>query len=94
MLHERGEALTVELLEQQQQQATASGSAPRPLAGSLLVLGDHQGFTVEEEEIMEALGGVKASVSPLPLLASQCIVLLHNVLDAAAVMSSEAREIK
>ena len=64
MLHERGEALTGELLEQQQQQhATASGSSARPLAGSLLVLGDR----VRTQSL--AVGGVCIDEAHLQLTA-------------------------
>ena len=70
--HELGAPLSHELLE------AACGGAP----STLLVLGDHQGFTVEEERIFEQLGGVRTSMSPVPLLASHCIVLAHAVLDA------------
>ena len=50
---------------------------------SLLVLGDHVGFRREEEACFAKMGGVRASVSPVPLLASHCIVLAHAVLDQA-----------
>ena len=46
-----------------------------------MVLGDHLGFSVAEEALFEALGGVRARVSPLPLLASHVVVLAHAVLD-------------
>lgn len=63
--------------------------APR----TLLVLGDHQGFTTAEEATMDAHGAVRARVSRVPLLASHSIVLAHAVLDEAALdgMSSRVR---
>ena len=87
VLHEQGASLTQDLLVRP---ALSVDEAPSPSSlavatRSVLVVGDHEGFTVEEEEVMAALGGIKASVSPLPLLASQCIVLAHAALDVAAL---------
>jgi tRNA (pseudouridine54-N1)-methyltransferase len=73
VLHELGASVTPLLLSE------ARGSAPT----TVLVLGDHQGFDAEEEACFEKLGGVRASVSHVPLLASHCIVLVHAALDAA-----------
>ena len=77
--HELGVPLTAALA------AKARGTAP----STLLVLGDHQGFSVEEEACFERCGGIKAQVSPVPLLASHCIVLAHAVLDTAAILNLE-----
>ena len=52
---------------------------------TVLVVGDHVGFTQEEQDAMQHLGAIKASLGPVPLLASHCIVLAHAVLDAANV---------
>ena len=70
--HELGAPLTPKLAAQ------VCTDAPT----SLIVLGDHLGFRREEEDCFQRLGGVRASVSPVPLLASHCIVLAHAVLDA------------
>ena len=59
---------------------------------TVFVLGDHLGFTDAEEQCMAELGGLRVSVSPLPLLASHCIVLAHAALDAAMVRASPRPE--
>ena len=49
--------------------------------GTIMVLGDHQGFTIDEEACLQDLGGQHVSVSAFPLLASHCIVLAMAALD-------------
>ena len=69
-LHEKGASLETLLC-----------AAPAESPGAVLVLGDHVGFSVEEEACLERMGAVRACLGPLPLLTSQCIVLCHNALD-------------
>jgi hypothetical protein len=58
--------------------------------GVVILLGDNRGLNAEEEEglvKMEQEGVatvVKVSLGPTPLLASQCIVLVHHYLDRLA----------
>jgi len=47
----------------------------------LFILGDHEGLTEEQEEIVEKYAALKLSLSPLSLLAEQCIVIVHYELD-------------
>ena len=53
----------------------------RQQRGTVLVLGDHLGFTHEEEQILLSHGGERCRLGPLPLLTSHCIVLAQNALD-------------
>lgn len=81
VLHELGAPLTPQLLSE----ACPHAGGPR-----VLVLGDHRGFTSADEACFDALGGVRASCSPVPLLASHCIVLAHAIVDAAACAAGGA----
>jgi tRNA (pseudouridine54-N1)-methyltransferase len=45
------------------------------------VLGDHLGFTPEEEDVLRRRGARRVSLGPVSLQADQCIVVLHNHLD-------------
>lgn len=55
-------------------------------AATVLVVGDHQGFTKEEEALLfDELNGRRARVSPVPLLGSQSIVLALAVMDEHAL---------
>ena len=56
------------------------GSAGR--TRTVVVVGDHVGFADEEQDAIRTLGAVPASLGPVPLLASHCIVLAHAALDA------------
>ena len=47
----------------------------------LFILGDHEGLTEEQEKVVEKYSTKKLSVSPLSLLAEQCIVIVHHYLD-------------
>ena len=87
VMHEQGEPLSAQLLAEITPRPIGNAAAAAA-AASVLVLGDHIGFTEEEEACMEELGGVRARVSPLPLLASHCIILAHAALDCAAAESS------
>ena len=82
ILHELGEPLTPPLLRTAgQEDARRTAGAP----GTILVVGGHQGFSVADERNFDELGGLRVSVSPVPLLASHCIVLAHAVLDAVSL---------
>ena len=70
VLHELGEPLEAVL------QSNGGGGD-----GTVLVVGDHVGYSREEELLLEELGGKQARVSKVPLLASHCIVLAHAALD-------------
>lgn len=93
VMHERGEPLSPELLGEIAPASNSSSVGEAFLEPStVLVLGDHLGFTQEEEQCLEFMGGVRANVSPLPLLASHCIVLAHAVLDRVAMGADGPRE--
>ena len=71
VLHEEGPPL----------HSVLQGAAPEE--GAVLVLGGSAGFSADDEATLERLGGKRASVGRLPLLASHCIVLAHAALDQA-----------
>jgi tRNA pseudouridine-54 N-methylase len=78
--------------EQPEQQPVADSDRSEGVSGlrtgrfrTVLVVGDHVGFTQEEQDAMQHLGAIKARLGPVQLLASHCIVLAHAVLDAANV---------
>ena len=71
VLHEEGPPL----------HSVLQGTAPEE--GAVLVLGGSAGFSADDEATLERLGGKRASVGKLPLLASHCIVLAHAALDQA-----------
>uniref|UniRef100_A0A7S0NXD9 Uncharacterized protein n=1 Tax=Calcidiscus leptoporus TaxID=127549 RepID=A0A7S0NXD9_9EUKA len=58
--------------------------------GVVLVLGDHKGYSAEDEALLDKLGARRGSVGPLPLLTSQCIVLCHHALDCRAHARAQA----
>ena len=47
----------------------------------MIVIGDNEGFTASETELLGRLGLPRVTVGPLPIFASHCIVLVHNHLD-------------
>lgn len=51
--------------------------------GALFVLGDHLGFTPEEEALLASRAVARVSLGPVSLQADQCVVVLHNHLDRA-----------
>ncbi len=51
--------------------------------GPLFVLGDHEGLTWDEEELIKQYRHETVSVGPLSLHADHCIILLHNEMDRA-----------
>lgn len=51
---------------------------------ALFVLGDHLGFTAEEEAELAKRAVARVSLGPVSLQADQCIVVLHNHLDRRA----------
>ncbi|KAL1519827.1 hypothetical protein AB1Y20_023333 [Prymnesium parvum] len=71
VLHEEGERL----------EKVIGAGEPRAV---VLVIGDATGFLRTEEEVLQRFNAKPASLGRLPLLASQCIVISHNVLDNAA----------
>jgi len=68
----------------------AAGWREHVAGGVVIVLGDNRGLSADEEafcDSLEAAGDarvVRVSLGPVPLLASQCIVLLHHYLDRLA----------
>jgi tRNA (pseudouridine54-N1)-methyltransferase len=48
---------------------------------NVFVLGDQQGLTVQDEEILEKLGAKRISLGSLSYLSSQVITLVHDELD-------------
>lgn len=65
LLHEQGDDIT-------------AASLPD---GALFVLGDHLGFTPEEEALLASRAVARVSLGPVSLQADQCVVVLHNHLD-------------
>jgi len=49
--------------------------------GALYVLGDHLGFTPDEDERLSARTVARVSLGPVSLQADQCLTVLHNHLD-------------
>ena len=45
------------------------------------VLGDHRGIPKVTEKFLKKLGVIKLNVGPLEYLSSQCITIVHNILD-------------
>ena len=80
VLHERGEPFTQLVSGAGNCHEDGDASSTR----TVLVVGDHIGFTEEEEDALRALDATRASLGPVPLLASHCIVLAHAALDAKA----------
>lgn len=52
-------------------------------ADALFVLGDHLGFTPDEERALAERAVARVSLGPVSLQADQCVVVLHNHLDRA-----------
>ncbi|HUR68489.1 MAG TPA: tRNA (pseudouridine(54)-N(1))-methyltransferase TrmY [Candidatus Thermoplasmatota archaeon] len=50
---------------------------------ALFVLGDHLGFTAEEEALLASKAVARVSLGPVSLQADQCLVVLHNHVDRA-----------
>ncbi len=67
------------------------GEDIRKIAGSVgeavFVLGDHIGVTPENERLLEKYVTKIVSVSPLSLMAEQCITIIHYELDRLAYSS-------
>jgi len=57
------------------------------MVNAVFVFGDQLGFSAEEDAEIARCGGVRATVGPLPLLTSHCIVLAHHACDTAAALS-------
>jgi len=51
------------------------------LEDCLFVLGDHGGLPPSCRELVDGRAGRVVAVSPMPLQADQCIILVHNELD-------------
>lgn len=51
---------------------------------TVTVLGDHLGFTQAEEDCLARCGGARLSLGAVPLLTSQCIIIIHWLLDTSA----------
>ena len=93
VLDENGKPLTPQVLTDAAPEAQAAAAVPTDASDQdaaspprvLLVLGDHRGFSSHEDGLLRELGGVRARVSRVPLLASHSIVLAHAVLDEVAL---------
>ena len=53
----------------------------------LFILGDHEGLNEEQEEIVGRYSLLKLSLSPVSLLAEQCIIIVHYELDRRTCFS-------
>jgi len=47
----------------------------------LFVIGDHEGLTEEQERVVGNFSTLKLSLSPISLMAEQCVVIVHFILD-------------
>jgi tRNA (pseudouridine54-N1)-methyltransferase len=68
-----------------------SHAAQGSMVDAVLVFGDQLGFSAEDDAEIERCGGVRATVGPLPLLTSHCIVLAHHACDTATAAPSDVR---
>jgi tRNA pseudouridine-54 N-methylase len=90
VLHEQGSMPVVDALRRSAFAADSSGGAVT------LVMGDHMGFTAEEEAVLERGGGLRTALGDLPLLTSQCITIVNWLIDQessavkAATLTEEA----
>ena len=91
MLHEQGAHLSQHLAVGASNAGTQREQPPP--SRTVLILGDHLGFTEEEEACLAESGAAKASLGPVPLLASQCIVLAHAALDAVAYAAGTEKRV-
>ncbi len=82
VLDEEGESLAV-------LPTAADGEGADP--GTVVVIGDHRGFGVEEAATLDRFGAGRVSVGAVPLLASQCVTVLHNAMDNRVSFSSMLR---
>lgn len=57
-------------------------------AGATFVLGDHLGFTPEEQALLDARGARRVRLGPVSLQADQCLVVLNNHLDRRAGLAA------
>lgn len=71
-----GDGPLVQLHEEGEDVATADLPAD-----ATFVLGDHLGFTPEEDALLARRGAMRVSLGPVSLQADQCVVVLHNQLD-------------
>ena len=79
VLQEDGECSIGDWL--QREYASAEAEALPERSGLVIVIGDNEGFTASETELLGRLGLPRVTVGPLPIFASHCIVLVHNHLD-------------
>ena len=80
VLQEDGECSVGDWLQREYSEAPEAEARPER-SGLVLVIGDNEGFTASETELLGRLGLPRVTVGPLPIFASHCIVLVHNHLD-------------
>ncbi len=52
-----------------------------PEPDSVFILGDHEGPTEEQDELLRRKAHATVSLGPVPYHADQCVVIVHNHLD-------------
>lgn len=55
--------------------------------GALFVMGDHLGFTPEEDALLAQRAVASVSLGPVSIQADQCVTVLHNHLDRRVLRS-------
>ena len=80
VLQEDGECSVGDWLQREYAEAPEAEARPER-SGLVIVIGDNEGFTASETELLGRLGLPRVTVGPLPIFASHCIVLVHNHLD-------------
>ena len=81
VLQEDGECSVGDWLQREYAAPPAEAEAQPERSGLVIVIGDNEGFTASETELLGRLGLPRVTVGPLPIFASHCIVLVHNHLD-------------
>lgn len=56
---------------------------------AIFVLGDHLGFTPEEEALLAQRAVARVSLGPVSLQADQCLTVLHNHLDRRGAQAQD-----
>ncbi len=77
LLVELSQEYSIIYLKEDGEDISSAKLPPNPL----FVIGDHEGLTEEQEKVVDKYSPLKLSLSPLSLLAEQCVVIAHHHLD-------------